>query len=284
MHKSENSSTFVPKLVFMQIQNALYRAWSYVTHWLTAWNTGGEGIHSPKLFYIVRMLLYDTNGYYAWDKIEERREAMLRAPKMIRVTDYGTGESGERLVLDIAKTSLCSQKEGRMYYRLVEYLGREKGELNILELGTSLGIATAYLASSNKKNHVTTLEGSHELAELARGNWRKLGIDNVECVEGNIDETLAVTLCNNAHACVDLALLDANHTKDATLRYFDQIAQKVCEGTVVIVDDIHYTCEMNEAWNAIKRREDVTTTMDLYECGLVFFDKHYLKKHYKLRW
>lgn len=281
----------MPKLVFMQIQNALYRAWSYAAHWLTAWNTGGEGIHSPKLFYIVRMLLYDTNYYYAWDKIEDRREAMFHAPKLIHMTDYGTGVSGKRLVQNIAKTSLCSTKEGRMYFRLVNYLCEERKRshqdrpLNIVELGTSLGISAAYLAMPDSKNRVVTLEGSSEVAEIARLNWRKLGVENVLCVEGNINETLAATLKKySAHTCVDVALMDANHTKEATLRYFEQVAKKTNKDSIVIVDDIHYSREMNDAWNVIKNRDDVTTTMDLYECGLVFFDKHYLKKHYKLRW
>ena len=53
--------------------------------------------------------------------------------------------------------------------------------------------------------------------------------------------------------------------------------------TIVVIDDIHYSREMQEAWEQIKQREEVTTTMDLYDCGLVFFDPHYLKRHYKLR-
>lgn len=284
-----NLQYFCAGIETMQIRNTLYRVWSYAIHWLTAWNTGGEGIHSPKLFYIVRMLLYDTNSYYAWDKIETQREAMLHAPKPIHVEDYGTGQSGTKLIQDIAKTSLCSVKEGRMYFRLVNYLSHEKKTITpdeplcIIELGTSLGISTAYLATSSVLNHVITCEGSHELIEMSKRNWHKLGIENVTCVEANIDETLADTLKYNAHARVDFALIDANHTREATLRYFDQLAHYAGESTIIAVDDIHYSHEMNEAWQEIKRRKDVTTTMDLYECGLVFFDHHYLKKHYKLR-
>ena len=90
----------------MEIKDGIYRILAYVRHQLTSWNTGGEGIHSPYLFHLVRHIISDDNRYYVWSAIEERRQAMLHAPKMVEVTDYGTGESGQRLVCDIAKRSL----------------------------------------------------------------------------------------------------------------------------------------------------------------------------------
>ena len=42
-----------------------YNTIGIIKHYLTAWNTGGENIHSPSLFYFVRMILYDKNQYYA---------------------------------------------------------------------------------------------------------------------------------------------------------------------------------------------------------------------------
>ena len=72
----------------------MHRIASYIRHRLTSWNTGGEGVHSPYLFELVRMVIYDENRYYSWQDIENRRYAMLHAPKMLHVTDYGTGQSG----------------------------------------------------------------------------------------------------------------------------------------------------------------------------------------------
>lgn len=273
----------------MRLSQVLYRAASFALHRLTAWNTRGEGVHSPYLFYIVRMLLYDTNSYYAWKSIEQQRNAMLHTSKLVHTNDYGTGCSGEKKVQDIARTSLCSMREGQIYFRLVNFLSQQYNNkhsnepLTILELGTSLGISTAYLAMPDARNQVITMDGSHDIIEVAKQNWQQLGIENVTCVEANIDDSLADTLINIAHAHVSLALIDANHTREATLHYFDQIAKYVRDDSIVIVDDIHHSREMNEAWQQIKHRDDVTATMDLYECGVIFFDHHYLKKHYKLR-
>jgi adenosylhomocysteinase len=81
----------------------------------------------------------------------------------------------------------------------------------------------------------------------------------------------------------NVAFIDANHTYEATLTYFNALASRVHEKSVVVVDDIHYNEDMEKAWKAICADERVTTTMDLYRMGLVFFDKHYWRKHYKMR-
>ena len=267
-----------------RLRDTGYRIWSWFRHQLTSWNTGGEGIHSPYLFHLVRMIISDDNRYYCWDDIEERREAMLHAPKLVRVKDYGSrgkGREEQRLVSDIARTSLQSAKNAQVLFRIVTWLGHEKGEpLHMVELGTSLGITTAYLAKVDSRNTVETYEGSQALIELAERNWKKLGIENVQVVEGNIDDTLYIY---NRKKPIDFGYIDANHTYEATLRYFEALAQRKHEKTIIALDDIHYNEEMERAWKEIGERSDVTSTMDFYGFGLVFFDTHYLKRHYRLR-
>ena len=276
----------------MKISDYTYRFWAYVRHQLTSWNTGGEGIHSPYLFHLVRMIIGDDNRYYCWSDIEERRYAMLHAPKVVNVQDFGSrgkGATEQRLVSDIAKTSLQSPKNAQILFRIVQWLGQEKGApLRIVELGTSLGISTAYLAMADKHNEVVTFEGSRALIDMAQLNWKKLGIENVEVVEGNIDDTLYIYYKSrksrvDSRESIDFCYIDANHTYEATMRYFETLAQYAGEKTIIAIDDIHYNREMEKAWKQIGALPNVTTTMDFYDFGLVFFDTHYLKKHYKLR-
>jgi predicted O-methyltransferase YrrM len=82
---------------------------------------------------------------------------------------------------------------------------------------------------------------------------------------------------------LDIAFIDANHTYASTRNYFNVLADKVHEKSVIVVDDIHHSEEMERAWKAICADERVTTTMDLYQMGLVFFDKHYWNRNYKMR-
>ena len=288
----------------------LYRVSSWLKHQLTARNTGGHGVHSPYLFEWVRMVMSDKNTYYVWDEIEEIRQEMLKDTRELEFVDYGSGgplptspskgrSANMRRVCDIAKGSLARRKEAQLLARLVGWLGRplltspSKGRigdeasedrkgLTIVELGTSLGVTTAYLAAMDSRNKVVTYEGCPAVAEVARANWEKLGLSNIACVVGEITVD-SLQLAVDRLSGIDVAFIDANHTCEATLTYFNALASRVHEKSVVVVDDIHYNEDMEKAWKAICADERVTTTMDLYRMGLVFFDKHYWRKHYKMR-
>ena len=240
---------------------------AYLKHFFSSWNTTGEGIHSPYLFELVRFILRDRNAYYCFADIEGKRV--------------------RRKVSDIAKTHLERPEVGQLLFRLVNWVGEhEKRPLEIVELGTSFGITTAYLASADSRNTVQTYEGSGEVLQVAQGVWRALRLENIRWIEGDIDQTLLNrdhSLLYNAPAHVDIAYVDANHTYEATMRYADFLLERLNQKGVLAIDDIHYSEEMERAWQELKLDPRVTTTMDLYHLGLIFVDPHYLKRHYKIR-
>lgn len=261
---------------------------------MTAWNSGGEGIHSPSLFNLVRMIVYDDNAYYAFAPIERERQRLLSCEDTIRQRDYGTGAAKatdavtcagtppavERRVCDIARTHLEKPRVAQMLFRIANYLtGEQRAPLTIVELGTSLGITTAYLASPSENNRVVTFEGAEEVAQIAAGVWKDLVLTNISQVTGNIDDMLP-------HHCpgqVDMAYIDANHTREATLRYFRQLLPAAKPHSIYVIDDIHHSPGMYEAWREIQNMREVISTLDLYHTGIVLFNPHLMKKHYKLR-
>jgi predicted O-methyltransferase YrrM len=268
----------------------LYRVSSWLKHHLTAWNTGGEGVHSPYLFEWVRMVMSDTHAYNIWSDIEKVRLQLLASDEVVDFVDYGSGKRvlnsrvhDVRRVRDIAKGSLAKKKYAQMLFRLVNWLGHQlregNGGLTIVELGTSFGVTTAYLAGVDKNDKVYTYEGCEAVAKIAKENWKILGMNNIESRIGEIREEKLYSDIKN----VDVAFIDANHTYEATLKYFDVLASKVHEKSVIVVDDIHYTEEMEKAWIEICGDDRVTSTIDLYQMGLVFFDQHYWKRNYKMR-
>ena len=292
----------------MDWQTAIYRVGSYLRHCLTARHTGGHGIHSPYLFEWVRMVLSDENSYYAWGEIEKVRARMLADTRVVEFVDYGAGignresENGNReardrrKVSDIAKRSLAKKKYAQMLARLVNWVGGplltspSRGGIGdwqlamgngliIVELGTSLGVTTAYMAAMDKRNKVITYEGCPAVAEIAKENWEALGIKNIDCRVGEI----TAAILDKDLERVDVAFIDANHTYAGTRAYFNVLAEKVHRKSVMIVDDIHYNKEMEQAWREICADERVTSTMDLYQMGLVFFDKDYWKRDYRIR-
>lgn len=113
---------------------------------------------------------------------------MLHTETEIETTDYGTGATGKgtiyrRIIADIARTSLESPRVGQLFFKWIAYLGHEaQRPLEIIELGTSLGITTAYLAAPDSRNRITTFEGSPAVADIARQNWEKLNLHNINIV------------------------------------------------------------------------------------------------------
>jgi len=89
-------------------------------------------------------------------------------------------------------------------------------------------------------------------------------------IEGNIDATLEPYLETTDQ--LDFALIDANHRYEPTVRYLDLLAQKIHAHSIIAIDDIHFSSEMERAWTRIQNHELVHTTIDLYRCGLVFFN------------
>lgn len=266
------------------ISLTFYRALSYLKHRISAWNTGGEGIHSPSLFYLVRFLFPRQHAYYVWEEIEDRRRAMLHAPKPIAVTDYGTGKDSVLQIRQIAHKHLESRTAGELFFKLIIHQRHQlQRPLNIVELGTSLGLTTAYLASPCKDNRVTTFEGNKPTLEVAQLNWKKLGLNNIEAVVGNLDHTLLNSRAYASKEPLDFLFMDANHRSEPTLRYFDALLGQLHEKSIVVVDDIHHSPDMNKAWQALKKREQVTSSIDCYAFGILFFDSHYLKRHYIIR-
>jgi len=268
----------------MAKSNDFYRVWAFIRHFFTSWNTTGEGIHSPYLFELVRFVLRDRNTYYCFADIERRREVLLASEETIDVIDYGSAGSPEgkpitRSVSQIAKTHLERAQVGRVLFRLVNWLGeKEKRPLEILELGTSLGVTTAYLAAADSRNKVTTLEGSTAVLRIAQDVWKTLKMENITWKAGNIDDTLY-----EYTRALDVAYVDANHTYEATMRYVNYLLPLLPVKGIIVLDDIHYSEQMERAWNELKADPRVTTSMDLYHVGILFVDPHYLKRHYTIR-
>lgn len=163
-----------------------------------------------------------------------------------------------------------------MLYRLCEFLDAK----NIVELGTSLGINTLYLANG-KNSIVTTFEGSPAICEIASNGFQQTGTDNIRLIEGNIDTNLQAFV-ENSHP-IDVAFIDANHRYEPTLAYFNTMLAKIHDQSCFIFDDIHWSGEMEQAWLEICSHYRVSLSIDLYQMGLIFFNPDLRKQHYTLQ-
>ena len=260
----------------MRLRDKIFSSWAYVRHQSCANNTLGYGIHSPYLFNIARTILPSSEPYYVFEPIEALRRQLLMDTRMVYVEDYGTGRSGSRQVREIARTSLKPRREAQLLMRL----GVMQGARELLELGTSLGITSAYMASVDSRAHLTTFEGASELAKIARAGWRQLGIQNITCIEGDINRTLPKWTPDRP---LDFVFIDANHTGDCLMRYFETTQALSSKHAIFAIDDIHASRDMEQAWLRICKHKNVSSTIDLYTMGLVFFDPNFEKRTYRIR-
>jgi predicted O-methyltransferase YrrM len=243
-----------------------------------------HSLHSPFLFALYTQIIQAKGGEKTQlAPVQSLRRELRRSRQLITIADYGAGSkvnpSRQRMIGDIARNSQKSSRFGRLLFRLIQRFEAR----TIVDLGTSLGLTTACLAEATKPydGKVLTFEGCPETATVARQNFERLGIQNVEVVVGNIDETLAPQL--NGLDSVDFVFFDANHRYEPTVRYFETCLPHSHNDTVFVFDDIHWSDEMEQAWAYIKNHTAVTVTVDLFWVGLVFVRREQPKQDFVLR-
>jgi predicted O-methyltransferase YrrM len=239
-----------------------------------------HGIHSPFVFDLYVNTIKNSTHYYGYSAAEAIREEMLNDKRMIPVKDLGAGShSGMdhfRLVKKIARTAVKNKKYSRLLFRLANHFEAKC----ILEIGTSLGITSAYLAIARPKSQVFTIEGCPETRKIALQNFEKAELQNIVSLEGNFDDVLPRLLKDRQ--TLDLVFFDGNHRKEPTLRYFNQCLENIHNESVFVFDDIYWSPGMAAAWEQIKAHPAVTVSIDLFQLGIVFFRKEQVKQHFVL--
>lgn len=251
-------------------------ALKYLRYLFTAANGKGHGVHSPFVFEFITRVLNDKRRFYAFDGIEKIRTQLLSNHTLVEMQDFGAGsrvaKTNTRKISDVAKGSLKPAKYSQLLFRMIDYYGPKQ----IIELGTSLGITTAYLASAYPAAKVTTFEGSNAIAKIAGHNHQLLGLTNIDLIEGNFDEELPRWLAQNKK--VDFAFIDGNHAYKPTMAYFEALLDVVEDHSILVFDDIHWSKEMEAAWAQISAHPRVTLSIDLFFIGVVFFRKEFAQK------
>jgi len=251
----------------------------YLKHRLTS--KSRHGTHSPFIYKLTDEVIYDFKSKEDYKSVEDQRKKLFNDDSLVTVTDLGAGsllnKSKIKKVSQIAKNALKSPRLAQLIYRLA----KDNRPGSIVELGTCLGITTAYLSKSCPEAKVITIEGCPETAQVAARNFKDLGLRNIALQVGNFDELFPRLAAQSAQ--LDFVYIDGNHRKDATLHYFESCLSKVHEDSLLIFDDIYWSEGMKEAWAEIKAHPQVTVTVDLFWIGLVYFRKGQAKEHFKIR-
>jgi len=253
----------------------------YISYFFKA--KGLHSLHSPFVFDLAKNVLNDHHKYPEYELLLKQRKRLMSNRNLIETVDFGTGAGSKEFatyrerVQKLTKQRSHSISCNQLLFRLSRFYKPQF----ILEFGTATGLGTAALAIGNPDAKVITLEGCASIAYIASGSFERLDITNTEIVIGNFNSVLSDVI--GRFPKLDMVFFDGNHQKIPTLDYFYHCLTKAHDDSVFIFDDIHWSDEMNEAWSEIQQHEAVTVTIDLFQFGLVFFNKGLSKQHFVLK-
>lgn len=239
-----------------------------------------HSVHSPFVFNFVTKCLYDKKKYDDYNSLNSYRKYLYKHQDFITMTDLGAGsrkfKTNQRPIRSIARNAGLTHKRSQILYRISRYFDFNSA----LELGTSLGLASQAIALGKPSIELHTIEGCPETSKFAKRELEFRHLNQVNFHIGDFDQIIQEKFCSTSF---DLIYFDGNHTKDATLRYFELLLSSAHNDSVWIFDDIHWSKEMEEAWEIIQKNNRVTVTIDTYQWGFVFFRKEQEKEHFILR-
>jgi len=252
----------------------------FIRHYLSA--TRIDVLHSPFVFNLYNSCIKRQSTNHAFNDIELLRKRLKADRTVLLQKDFGAGSSlfsgKKRSVRELVYLHAKQARLQQIFYYLIKRFEYTR----IVELGTSLGLTTAYLAkAAGESGKVLTIEGSDEIVKVAQANLYSLNLPNAHVLRGTFEAALSQALSELGK--VDLAYVDGNHQYQPTLDYYHQLLPHVHNDSVLIFDDIYWSTGMAKAWKEIKQHPDVTVTVDLFFVGFVFFRKEQAKEHFRLR-
>lgn len=244
---------------------------------------GGHGIHSPFIYDLYTTVISNDVKEQAYADIEKYRRELLRCDiGIIRKSvaeSLNGGFRGELVKLSrLARTVAVPAHLGRLLYRLVNHYKPQ----NILELGTSVGMSTLYMAKANPAGTLYTIEGDEAILGIAQKRFDILGLKNITPCCGTFETELPRLMKDIER--IDFVFIDGDHNGSKLLQYFDVILPKLHPESVVVVDDIRWSDDMEQAWSELVANDAVSVSIDLFRCGILLFRDGIAKQHFKLRY
>lgn len=198
---------------------------------------------------------------------DERRRMLLCEEPLVNGSLDKPGPYDEGSTVQDACRVSKSPKPSLLMYLLI----RAFKPLKVIELGTNVGISSAFQATALKLNaqggRLVTLEASPYRLRLAKELHRNLDLDNVTYIQGLFSDTLNTTLSD--FGPVDFAFVDGHHQYQPTLDYYQAIWEHSTRAsTLFVFDDIEWSDGMKQAWSDIQADNKTGLSVDLGSMGL----------------
>jgi predicted O-methyltransferase YrrM len=235
-----------------------------------------HGVHSPLVYQLMDKDLVAPLPA-GLKVIQEYRKNLSKSKEKWMPVDYGAGSrSPTRNLGDAVRKATSDAYKGEF---LCRWTMRFQPKF-ILELGTHVGIGSAYLLEGCPEAQLFSIEGDPFLYGKS-ADWLKRYGQRVHLFNGSFDEQLKEILPIHRW---DLVVIDGHHQGDALLKYFGLILPHLSQDAWVIMDDIHWSPDMTEAWCEIVSNANHLLTLDFLHWGAYGHTQRFQKEHFNLKY
>lgn len=203
----------------------------------------GHGVHSPFVFDLINNVIEEKRSYYSYQEIQS----------------FLDQNHPQKLSL---------KKEDLLSFRLVNYFGAHK----ILELGAGSGVNTLCLAAPSSKIECLSIEAD----DTKRNNLSEI----YKLFENRI--TLAKSFTDIPNQKFDCIYLDLNNYNDLSEEQLMALVANCHEKSFIVIKGIRRNKKQNQLWKCLKSNERRTAELDLFNTGILFFDKQLYRWKYQI--
>ncbi|MDR2474984.1 MAG: hypothetical protein LBD45_03920 [Bacteroidales bacterium] len=214
----------------------------------------GYGVHSPFAFYLLTKILPDEYSYYAFVFLDE----------YIRSVD-----------IYLHARNICFKIFKPAYYHFLFRLGVYFRWKTILSLGDSFGLSLLY-----------TSMGSGSLFSYSYYSQHGLLVDLLGDISlSRLAQTTSAEDFHDTLSSIDkvdcLLFSQFSVGQQDYLELFNLIKSKLHANSCMIIEKIS-SKPMQVFWEELIFSQDVSAVFDFYDTGVVFFNKKYVKRLYKV--
>lgn len=201
----------------------------------------GYGVHSPSDFFFITNVVYEQHPFYAYSSLHHLRRVVAFLPHY-------------------------REKVDKFLFRLVNYLRPSV----LFDVGTGSGISVRYMMEARAEMSVYTFSDSlHDAVKRIL-----MSKASVVCAEGDAVEEIRKLVGRG----IVPDFVHIAHTSDYE-RIFETLVPFAKGSTCFVIGKPYLNEEKKLWWKKVVADSRTGVTFDLYDVGIVFFDKNRIKEH-----